>query len=72
MKPSASSLSRKEGRSRNFAIFFLQAFSDVLLDKVAPANVQFQRFADNFEEYLDLNNERLEEDEMLQTSSLGI
>jgi len=65
MKPSASSLSRREGRSRNFAIFFLQAFSDVLLDKVAPANVKFQRYADNFEEYADLNNdERLDEDEI--------
>ena len=45
----------------------------MLLDKVAPANVEFQRYVDNFEEYLDLNNnERLDEDEMLQTSSLGI
>lgn len=43
----------------------MQAFSDVLLDKVAPANVKFQRYADNFEEYVDVNNnERLDEDEI--------
>lgn len=37
----------------------------MLLDKVAPANVKFQRYADNFEEYVDVNNnERLDEDEI--------
>lgn len=36
----------------------------MLLDKGAPANVKFQRYADNFEEYVDVNNnERLDEDE---------
>ena len=63
----------KGGEVKEFRHPFLQAFSDVLLDKVAPANVEFQRYADDFEEYLDLNdNERLDEEEMLQTSSLDI
>ena len=55
-----------EGRGgQGISHLFLQAFSDVLLDKVAPANVKFQRYADNFEEYVDVNNnEKLDEDEI--------
>ena len=36
---------------------FLRVFSDELSDDVAPANVKFQRYHDNFEDYEDLAND---------------
>ena len=33
---------------------FLRAFSDVLSDDVAPANIKFQRYDDAFQDYEDL------------------
>ena len=33
---------------------FLRAFSDVLSDDVAPANVKFHRFDDSFQDYEDI------------------
>ena len=54
---------QKGGEVKEFRHLFLQVFSDVLLDQVAPANVKLQRYDDSFEEYVDLGNEeRLEED----------
>ena len=54
---------QKGGEVKEFRHLFLQVFSDVLLDQVAPANVKLQRYDDSFEEYVDLSNEeRLEED----------
>ena len=54
---------QKGGEVKEFRHLFLQVFSDVLLDQVAPANVKLQRYDDSFEEYIDLSNEeRLEED----------
>lgn len=43
---------------------FLQVFSDVLSDQVAPANVIFQRYDDSFSDYVELNNdEKLDDDD---------
>ena len=57
---------QKGGEVKEFRHLFLQVFSDVLLDQVAPANVKLQRYDDSFEEYVDLGNEeRLEEDHKL-------
>lgn len=54
---------QKGGEVKEFRHLFLQVFSDVLLDQVAPANVKLQQYDDSFEEYVDLGNEeRLEED----------
>ena len=54
---------QKGGEVKEFRHLFLQVFSDVILDQVAPANVKLQRYDDSFEEYVDLSNEeRLEED----------
>ena len=54
---------QKGGEVKEFRHLFLQVFSDVLLDQVAPSNVKLQRYDDSFEEYVDLGNEeRLEED----------
>ena len=54
---------QKGGEVKEFRHLFLQVFSDVLLDQVAPAKVKLQRYDDSFEEYVDLGNEeRLEED----------
>ena len=54
---------QKGGEVKEFRHLFLQVFSDVILDQVAPANVKLQRYDDSFEEYVDLGNEeRLEED----------
>ncbi|XP_073240013.1 uncharacterized protein [Porites lutea] len=54
---------QKGGEVKEFRHLFLQVFSDVLLDQVAPANVKLQRYDDSFQEYVDLSNEeRLEED----------
>ena len=36
---------------------FLRVFSDELSDDVAPANVKFQRYHDNFQDYEDLAND---------------
>ena len=36
---------------------FLRAFSDVLSDDVAPANVKFQRYDPTFDDYEDLEND---------------
>lgn len=41
---------------------FLRAFSDELSDDVAPANVKFQRYHDNFQDYEDLANDAQLED----------
>ena len=42
---------------------FLQAFSDVLSSDIAPAHVKFQLYDDQFQDYVELSNEkRLEED----------
>ena len=56
---------QKGGEVKEFRHLFLEALLDVILDKVAPANFKFQRYADNFEECVDVNNnERLDEDEL--------
>lgn len=40
---------------------FLQVFSDVLSSNIAPAQVNFQRYDDEFHDYVDLqNDERVE------------
>ena len=42
---------------------FLQVFSDVLSDQVAPANVTFQRYDHTFSDYVEVNNdEKLDDD----------
>ena len=41
---------------------FLRVFSDELSDDVAPANVKFQRYHDNFQDYEDLANDAQLED----------
>ena len=54
---------QKGGEVKEFRHLFLQVFSDVLLDQVAPANVKLQRYDDSFDEYVGLSNEEtLEED----------
>lgn len=38
-------------------LHFLRVFSDELSSDVAPANVKFQRYHDNFQDYEDLAND---------------
>ena len=48
---------------------FLRVFSDELSDDVAPANVKFQRYHDNFQDYEDLANDiQLEDNAKLRVA----
>ena len=54
---------QKGGEIKELRHLFLQVFSDVLLDQVAPAAVTLQRYDPSFEDYVELNNdEKLEDD----------
>lgn len=52
------SISRQRGSEvRALRHVFLQVFSDVLSDQVAPENVTFQRYDERFSDYVELNND---------------
>jgi len=54
---------QKGGDVQGLRHLFLQVFSDVLSDRIAPANVTFQRYDDKFADYVELNNdEKLKDD----------
>ena len=54
---------QKGGEVQALRHLFLQVFSDVLSDRVAPANVTFQRYDDNFADYVELeNDEKIKDD----------
>ena len=52
----------KGGEIKELRHLFLQLFSDVLLDQVAPAAVKVQRYDPSFEDYVELNNDEKLED----------
>ena len=54
---------QKGGVIKELRHLFLQVFSDVLLDQVAPADVKLQRYDPSFKDYVDFNSdEKLEDD----------
>ena len=54
---------QKGGEVQALRHLFLQVFSDVLSDRVAPANVTFQRYDDTFADYVELeNDEKIKDD----------
>ena len=54
---------QKGGEVKELRHRFLQVFSDVFLDQVAPADVKLQRYDPSFEDYVELNSdEKIEDD----------
>ena len=54
---------QKGGEVQALRHLFLQVFSDVLSDRVAPANVTFQRYDNSFSDYVELNSgEKIRDD----------
>ncbi len=53
---------QKGGDVQGLRHVFLQVFSDVLSSDIAPAHVKFQRYDDEFNDYVELQNDERVED----------